>query len=338
MVEAGMACDFNTVHRSVMFLHSLKRIPELRGVLRKTAAIFEDERPDLVVLIDSVGFNVYVASEAKKRGIPVIYYISPQLWAHGSWRVKKIRSLVDKVLVIYPFEVDFYTQHGVPVSYVGHPLFDQLSAGSLDEEALARLRPAEGRRNVALLPGSRRQEVANLLPILLDAAQRIAGKVEDVDFHIACSGADRVEQIKQICERHGANLRTEVGKASEVIASSYLCLTSSGTATLQVAYHTKPMVIVYQVSALFYFFAKPFVTTPFIGLANVLAGRQIVPEFVLIRPRADLVADAAIEFLTDAARYDTCVRDLTELRDRVAQPGASHNAAQEILGFATSHH
>lgn len=333
MVEAGMECDFNTVHRSVMFLHSLKRIPELRGVLRRTAAIFEDERPDLVVLVDSVGFNVYVASEANKRGIPVIYYISPQLWAHGSWRVKKIRRLVDKVLVIYPFEVDFYAKHNVPVSYVGHPLFDQLGNESLDEDVLARLRPGEGRRNIAILPGSRRQEIANLLPILLDAARRIRAKVDDVDFHIACSGSERTEQVRRICGQHGADLPIEVGKASEVISTSSLCLTSSGTATLQVAYYLKPMVIVYQVSALFYFFAKPFVTTPFIGLANVLAGKQIVPEFVLIRPRVDLIADAAIEFLTDAERYGACVRDLTDLRDRVALPGASQNAAREILEF-----
>ena len=333
MVEAGMHCDFNMVHRSVMWLHSIKHIPELRGVLRTAAQIFESDPPDLVVLVDSVGFNLYVAREAKRRGIPVIYYISPQLWAHGGWRVKKLRRFVDKVLVIYPFEVDFYSAHRVPVAYVGHPLFDELTHTSLDAEVVGRLQPPEGKRCVAILPGSRRQEIENLLPILIRAAKGLQTRLGDLEFCIACSGPEHVERIRHIMGQHDVAFPIEVGKASEVISASDLCLTSSGTATLQVAYFAKPMVIVYRVSALFYFFARPFVTTPFIGLANVLAGKEIVPEFVLIRPRFDLITDAAAELLTNPERCEECVRNLADLRDRVAQPGASQNAAREILQF-----
>jgi len=214
--------------------------------------------------------------------------------------------------------------------YVGHPLFDELSRHTLDAQAAA---PSSGARQVGILPGSRAHEIEHLLPIFIAASRGIEAEARPVEFRIAVSGYEHVAMVQRIMAAAGVEWPYEVGKASEVIAGSDLCLVSSGTATLQTAYFAKPMVIVYRVSPLFYFFAKPFVATPFIGLANVLAGRQIVPEFVLTNNRCGPVASAAIEFLTDQARYDRCVRDLTELRDRVAQPGASERAAKAVLDF-----
>ena len=333
MVEAGMKRHANTVDRAVMFLHSLKRIPELRRLFREVRSHFASDPPDVVVLVDSIGFNLYVAHAAKACGLPVVYYISPQLWAHGSWRVKKLRRYVDRMIVIYPFEVDFYTRHGMDAVYVGHPLFDELGRQPLDSEVVARTALPPGKRQVGILPGSRRQEIENLLPILIAASRRIKAEAGQVQFRIALSGHEHMDMVERTMAAAGVEWPYEVGKASEVIAGSDLCLVSSGTATLQTAYFAKPMVIVYRVSPLFYFFAKPFVATPFIGLTNVLAGRQIVPELVLTNDRCDAVAAAAIELLTDHERYDRCVRDLTELREEVAQVGASERAAAAVLDF-----
>ncbi len=336
MAAAGMQLDHNTVHKAVMFLQSLKRIPELRGIFRETVEILRSDRPDVVVLCDSVGFNLPVAKAAHGLGIPVVYYISPQIWAHGAWRVKKIRRWVDKVLVIYPFEVDFYQRHGVEAAYVGHPLFDELVHKPLDEAAVARCKPAEGKRMVSILPGSRKQEIEHLLPILIGAARAIESEVGDVQFCIACAGPEHEERIRRIMAREGVEYHYEIGLASEVIAASDLSLCTSGTATLQVAYFAKPMVIIYYVNPLFYFFARPFVRTPWIGLANVLAGKEVAPEHILTQPRSDGIAASAIQFLQDPALYAQAVADLEALRGRVAQPGASANAAREIVEFVAS--
>lgn len=332
MAAAGVDVRHHMVHRSVMWLESLKRVPEMLGILRDCRRVFDDERPDLVVVIDSIGFNLYVAKAAKRRGIPVMYYISPQLWAHGAWRVKKIKRLVDKVVVIYPFEEAMYQRAGVPVRFVGHPLVDELTQKKLDEGAIAAWRAQGDGPLIALLPGSRRQEIRNHVPILCDAVGRILAESPNARFVVACADeSGRALAADLIAGRFPAAL--VAGKTSEAICASTLCLTCSGTATLDIAFYGKPMVIFYRISPLGRFFSAPFMQTPFIGLPNVYAGREIAPEFLLCRDRGDLIAEAALALLRSPERMSQAAQALAEVKAAMGCPGASHRAAEEALAL-----
>jgi lipid-A-disaccharide synthase len=305
------------------------------GVLRDCHRILDEERPGLVVVIDSIGFNLYVSKAAKQRGIPVLYYISPQLWAHGAWRVKKIKRLVDKVVVIYPFEEAIYQRAGVPVRFVGHPLVDELTEKKLDEGAIAAWKRQGEGPLIALLPGSRRQEIRNHAPIICDAVRRIRAEFPSARFVVACADeSGRALATGLLAGRFPAELIA--GKTSEAICASTLCLTCSGTATLDIAFYGKPMVILYRIPPLGRFFSAPFMQTPFIGLPNAYAGREIAPEFLLCRDRGDLIAEAALALLKSPDRMSQATEALAEVRAAMGDPGASRRAAEEALALLSN--
>jgi len=332
MAAAGVDVRHQMVHRSVMWLESLKRGREMLGVLRDCRRIFDQERPDLVVVIDSIGLNLYVAKAAKQRGIPVMYYISPQLWAHGAWRVKKIKRLVDKVVVIYPFEEAIYCAAGVPARFVGHPLVDELTQKKLDEGAISAWKGQGDGPLIALLPGSRRQEIRNHAPILCEAVGRILAEFPSTRFVVACADeSGRALSEELLAGRFPAEL--VAGKTSEAICASTLCLTCSGTATLDIAFYGKPMVIFYRIPPLGRFFSAPFMQTPFIGLPNVYAGREVAPEFLLCRDRGDLVAGAALALLKSPERLSQAAHSLAEVKAAMGGPGASRRAAEEAIAL-----
>jgi lipid-A-disaccharide synthase len=289
------------------------------------------ERPGAVILIDYCGFNFYIARAAKKLGIPVIYYISPQLWAHGPWRVKKMKKLVDRLLVIYPFEKSFYDNAGIPVTYVGHPLFDEIHKEGVDEGFVAELKKQLGGIIVSFLPGSRRQEIVRLLPLFLQSAAQIHQTIPTAQFLISCSNDQHFDLISAITKEFNAPYKIVVGNVHEVIKASSLCIAGAGTITLQIAYYLKPMIIVYKISPFVYFIAKPFMITPFIGLVNKLAGKMIVPERLMYRANSAWLVHQAIQLLNNNQKRQACVHKLSLLMDEIAKPGASKHAADEIL-------
>jgi len=319
---------------SAMWLHNVLRFAEFGRRLAACRRFFRERRPDLVVLVDFGGFNMFVAKAAARAGIPVLYYILPQLWAHGRYRIKKVRKWVTRPLVIYPFEPELYRRCGVEVEYVGHPLFDELSRTPPDESKAAELRRAMGERLIALFPGSRRQEVRANLPIMLAACSALSREFPDATF--AAVTPPRVRPVAQEILR-GAACRVELLDVPPVLLAhaARLCITKSGTITLEVASQLRPMVIFYRVGAFPYFLARGVAQTPYIGLVNTLAGRMVCPEKVMWRAEPTWVAVRAREFLRDPSRYERCRSDLARVMEGFARPGASERAARvalELLG------
>ena len=339
MVEAGMQCIHDMSSRSVMWLQALKKIPGLWNIFKDCTRFFDEERPELVILIDYVGFNLYLAKAAKKRNIPVMYYISPQLWAHGSWRIKKIKKLVDKMVVIYPFEEAFYTNGGVSAKYVGHPLFDELNTREIDDVLVEKMKAGEDKTIVSLLPGSRKQEIRRLLPILLEAANDIHQKVPSAKFLLSCSNTRNLELIegitKSFTSSNNKRLSIEIvkEKISEVIKASSLCIASSGTVVLEIANYHVPMVIFYRISPFSYFASKPLIDTPYICLVNAIAKKEVVPEKTMYRDDYKWLASQATDLLLNKEKRETCIAGLKEVTSLIGSPGASAKAADEALSM-----
>ncbi len=336
MAKAGLHGLRDMSQTSLMWLHALTEISTFLRMKKDCIHFLRQERPGAVILIDYCGFNFYIARAAKKLGIPVIYYISPQLWAHGPWRVKKMKKLVDRLLVIYPFEKSFYDNAGIPVAYVGHPLFDEIHKEGVDEGFVAELKKQLGGIIVSFLPGSRRQEIVRLLPLFLQSAAQIHQAIPTAQFLISCSNDQHFDLISEITKEFNAPYKVVVGNVHEVIKASSLCIAGAGTITLQIAYYLKPMIIVYKISPFVYFIAKPFMITPFIGLVNKLAGKMIVPERLMYRANPAWLVHQAIQLLNNNQKRLACIHELSLLMDEIAKPGASKHAADEILNLLGS--
>ncbi|MBI4221069.1 MAG: lipid-A-disaccharide synthase [Planctomycetes bacterium] len=336
MLKAGLHGLHDMTHKSLMWLHALTELSTFMKMKKDCIHFLGRERPCAVILIDYCGFNFPIARAAKKLGIPVIYYISPQLWAHGPWRVRKMKKLVDKLLVIYPFEKPFYDNAGIPVTYVGHPLFDEIHKEGVDEGLVTELKRQLGETIVSFLPGSRRQEIVRLLPLFLQSAVQIHQKIPSAQFLISCSNEQHFDLMSGIAKEFHVPYKIVVGNVHEVIETSSLCIAGAGTITLQIACYLKPMIIAYKISPFAYFIAKPFLITPFIGLVNKLAGKMVVPERLMCRGNHAWLVNQAIQLLNNTQTRQACIRELSLLMDKIAKPGASEHAADEILNLLGS--
>lgn len=308
---------------------ALAKIPESLGTLRKLIDFARSERPDALVVIDSPDFNFRLAPRVKRLGVPVVYYVSPQIWAWRKGRLNAIRRFADRVLVIFPFEESIYRAGGVPVEFVGHPLVE-LTTVTAPREAFLRthgLSPAVP--TVALLPGSRHNEVSRILPDLLAAAPLIRAQVPDAQFVIA--RAPHLDDHLFAGARDLAGCVVVNGDTDTVLASADLALTASGTATVQTALHDTPMVIVYRVSPLTYQLGRRLVNVPAIGMVNLIAGEAIVPELIQHEFTPRSVAREAIALLTDRERAARVRAGLARVREQLGGPGASGRAARAIL-------
>jgi lipid-A-disaccharide synthase len=305
-------------------------VPQFWNVLKQGEAFFDSHRPDALVLIDFPGFHWWLARAAKKRGIPVLYFVAPQLWGWGGWRVRKMRRLVNRVLCTLPFEEDWYRQRQVPAQYVGHPYFDELRQYQLDGPFLhsQRSRPGE---IVAILPGSRGQELRYNLPALTRAAGLIHARRPDVRFLVACLKDAHAEQVRQ--QLAGSHLPIEVhsGRTPEIIQLAHSCMACSGSVGLELLYRGKPSVIVYQTDWTGIILATLLKTAPYISLVNLLAGRLILPEYWGSRCYGQTLADHILTWLQDRAAYEAVRGELAALRERVAEPGACRRAAAAVL-------
>jgi lipid-A-disaccharide synthase len=251
-----------------------------------------------------------------------VYYISPQIWAWKKGRIHTIAKLVDKMLVILPFEEALYRAVGVDCAYVGHPLLDQIarfrSCGLFKGDCL-----------IGLLPGSREQEVARLMGTMVGVARGIKARHPGARFVVPCVDARREAQIRGLAE--GCPIETVVGQTYEVLSAARFCLVASGTATLEAAIFGVPMAIVYRTAPLNYWIARHVVKIEHIGLANILAGREIVPEFIQGRATAGEILPHALELIDETPRRKRMVAELRALKAGLGEPGASGRAAREVL-------
>ena len=312
---------------------AVKVLPKSLATYRRLVEAARVERPDVLVLIDYPDFNFRLMKAVKALGVPVVYYISPQLWAWRPRRMKTMKAIVDRVLVIFPFEEALYRREGVDVRFVGHPLLE-LTAPSADRATLLRgFRLDGGRPIVALLPGSRPNELERLAPVLAAASRRIASKLPGAQFLVA-RAPHLADVLFDVFE--SGNTHVVDGRTDDVLSVSDLVLTASGTATVQTAMHGKPMVVVYRLSPLTYRLGKPLARVDMYAMVNLIAGRRIVGELIQEACTPEAVADEAVSLLTDGAKRETMVRELERVSAALGGPGASDRAAAAILDLVRS--
>jgi len=338
LAELGAELLYTTDQMSIMgFVEVLKHAPFLRKVIRDLKAAVVREKPDAALLVDYPGMNLHMAAFFRKLGIPVIYYISPQAWAWKERRVEKIRACVDRLLVIFDFEVDFYRRHGIEAEFVGNPVVEELAELKLapKPEFLERMGIDPSARIVGLLPGSRRQEIEKIFPEMLGAAKLIQNDAKTVFLlgrspHLDASLFDR--HLRE------AGIETLACSSYEVMQYSDLLLVTSGTATLESLCFGVPMVVLYKTAPLNYFIGKRLVKLHNISLANIVAcgllsERQAVPELIQHRASAAEIARVALNILGDPAVNSAMKRELQEARARLSSDSPSRHVASVLLEY-----
>jgi len=301
------------------------KIPNILRSLRMVKKTFKTMRPDLLILIDFPDFNLHVAATAKKMGIPVLYYISPQIWAWRPGRVKKIDKLVDHMAVILPFEEDFYRKQKIPVTFVGHPLLEN----SLPTKQRIEDKWMENIPAIGLLPGSRHGEIERHLPVMIDAARILLKKIETIKFIISLSPDVREEHVKELVKKHKgeADFEISAGNVRKVLERSKVVMAASGTVTLESAISGTPMVIIYKVSPVSFRLGKAMIRVKNIGLVNLIAGKEIVPELIQEDASSIRIADTVYKMLSDPLGLKQLSLELLTIRDKLGGPGASERVA-----------
>jgi lipid-A-disaccharide synthase len=307
------------------------------AVLRRLVDAARSEKPQALVVIDFPDFNFRLAAAVRKLGIPVIYYISPQLWAWRKSRMRVMKRIANRVLVIFPFEEALYRDAAVPVQFVGHPLVDLARAQEPRDAFLRELGLNGSQPIVAMLPGSRSNEVERLLPVMRAAAEQIADRVPDVQFVIA--------RAPSLEDRLFSNMSWQkvrpvemLARTDDVLAVSDVAITASGTATVQAALHGRPMVVVYKLSPLTYGLGRRFVHVDTFAMVNLIAGRRIVPELIQEACTPENVAAEVLSYLTDARHAEETRTALRDVRAKLGAPGASGRAAEAVLAIAQANH
>ena len=314
---------------------AIRTIPRSYAALGRLVARARVDRPDALVVIDFPDFNFRLARRVKALGVPVVYYISPQIWAWRPKRMETIRQIADLVLVIFPFEEAMYREAGVPVEFVGHPLVD-LARPSAPRAAFLRSHGfSMSAPTIAILPGSRPNEVTRILPDLMIAAKKIRMRLPSAQFFVARAPNLDDDHFRSLSAGGQTLLRVLEDDTDAILASANVVLTASGTATVQTALHGTPMVIVYRVSPLTYRVLRRLVTVETIGMVNLIAGERIVPELVQDAFTPATVAGEAISMLTDEDRVRRIRAGLARVREKLGAPGASRRAAEAILKVAT---
>lgn len=331
MREAGLDLLFPSSRLAVVGL--VEVFSHLRPILnafRRTVNWLRKERPDLLILIDYPEFNLLVAARAKRLGIPVFYYISPQVWAWRSGRVRKIRRLVDRVAVILPFEESFFRRYGMEVDFVGHPLLDSVKSTASRQEFRKGLGLDDRCTVVGLLPGSRHGEIARMFPLMAQAARRILDKRPETHFVVPLAPSfdhDILESLVPEGCNLGDSLKIVRGRTYDAMAAADLLVAASGTVTLEAAILGVPMIVTYRVSPLTYFLGRRLIRVPFVSLVNLVAGREVIPEILQDEATPARIAQATLALLEDKEGRKAMVKDLERVKAALGSPGAASRAA-----------
>ncbi len=351
MRAAGVDTRVDIAQLAVMGLTEiLLHYRRLRGILHQMQDLIRMERPDLLITIDYPGFNLRLARYAKGLGIPVLHYISPQVWAWREHRVRTIAKSVDKIAVLLPFEVSFYAKHGVSATFVGHPLVDEVKPTMTREEAVTRFGIDTRHPTVGLLPGSRRGELNRLMPLLLESAFLLRQRFPDLQFLLPLASCLKREELAAWLEpattlrEEGHGLYHYITRHSEPVPITMVegltydvmqccdaLITASGTATLEAALMNVPMVVVYKLSPLTYAIARRMIKLPEVALVNIVAGESVVPELIQHQASPERVATATTRFL-EAPDYAQGIREkLAAVRQKLGAPGGTENVARLVL-------
>lgn len=344
MREAGVALACYAASVSVVGVWEVaKRFGAVAKAFLTLRRILLQTPPDLLILIDYPDFNLLLARVAERAKVPTLYFIGPQVWAWRRGRLRTIRRFIEKALLIFPFEEKLYREAGIDATFVGHPLLDRLRDVPPREEA-ARILEFDGKGPlVGLLPGSRLEELRQHLPVMLQAAEGIRTSIPEVRFVLALADPLPFEEAEAIIKTGGwqvvgsgrrqdeLSVRVVKGRTYEVMRASDLLIVASGTATVEAALLRTPMIIIYRLSPLSFFLGRLLIRVPFIGMANLVAGRQIVPELIQHEAGPERIASLALELLASPERLQKIRAELGEVRAKLGDPGAIERAAQEVL-------
>ena len=330
MEQAGVRILTHAAAMAVVGITEVvSKIPVLYRSMSTAKRVLKSLKPELLILIDFPDFNIHLAGTAKRLGIPVLYYISPQIWAWRSGRVKKIGRRIDHMAVILPFEEAFYKNSGVPATFVGHPLMD----GMNPEDPLAGGRPSGQPKVLGLVPGSRDREVTRHLPVMAQAAIRLLARHPDLQILISCAPTVPREFIEQLLAAYPPARQWEIvsGGVHEVLTRSDLIVAASGTVTLEATIQGTPMVIIYRTSPLSYLFAKALVRVKYAGLVNLIAGKELVPELIQGAADPGALADTVSEMLDEPRKLERMRSELLTIRRHLGGAGASNRVADIAL-------
>ncbi|HTU94180.1 MAG TPA: lipid-A-disaccharide synthase [Gemmataceae bacterium] len=310
----------------------LVNVPKFWHILGLADRVFREKRPDALVLIDFPGFHWWLARRARAYGIPVLYFVPPQIWGWLTYRVHKLRRLTDRVLCTLPFEEEWYRQRNVAAEYIGHPFFDELREQRLDNVFIAGQRGRPG-TIVALLPGSRDQELHYNLSSLLRAAALIHVRRPDARFLVACLRDQQRRQVEERLSSLELPIEVHAGRTPEIIHLAHCCLAVSGSVSLELLYRGKPSAILYRHNWTGIALAHLLKSVRYITLVNLLADKELFPEYFGRSCPAEALADHALRWLNDRSAYEALCGELAVLRERVAVPGACDRAAEAVLGM-----
>lgn len=315
----------------VEVIKNLRRLFRLRDFL---ADYMRANRPDALVIIDYPGFNVRLAKVAKKLGIPVISYISPSAWAWGRGRAKEVAETVQRVAAIFPFEADVYREAGANVTFVGHPLLDIVKPNMERAAAFDYFGASPDFPRVLLMPGSRKQEILNLLPDMLAAAEKITQQVPGCQFFLPVASTISREMLRTLLNKYNVHVTLTNDQTYDLMNICDVAVAASGTATLETSLMKVPTVIIYRVATLTYLIGKQLVKIPDIGLPNIVAGRRIVPELLQDDVNPEAIAAETVRLLIDGESRRQVLADLEEVHTKLGETGAVNRVAAVILEVA----
>ncbi len=325
-----LSCDL-TKFAVVGLWEVRKKLPKFKRIFREILEETDRQKPDLAILVDYPGFNLRLAVELHKRNIPVVYYISPQIWAWHQERIHLIKKIVTKMIVFFSFEEKLYKEHNIPVYFAGNPLLDSVKPAMCREEFLRKVELKTELTTISLLPGSREKEVKNLLPVMLKCAKIINGYLlGKVQFIILRAPTVNEEIFLGITRNYKLPLKLVTDMTYDGIAASDFSLVCSGTATLETAILGTPMVILYKVNFLTWLFVLLMIKIPYIGLVNVVKGRKIVEEFIQFDAEPEKICDYVIPLLRDKNKLNNLKLELLSVKPLLGTPGAAQRAAHVI--------
>lgn len=337
LAAQGMELLYDSSRLAVVgIIEVISHLSFIREAMHALEKRLREQPPDLLILIDYPDFNLIMAKKARRLGIPVFYYISPQVWAWRSGRVKTIKKLVDRLAVILPFEKEFYQKRGMKVEYVGHPLMDTVRAARPRAEYLASLGIAPESTVIGILPGSRRREIAAMLPTFLAAAKLMEEQLGKVAFLLPLAPTlSEADLLANGLAEAGVEVRVIRENRYELMAACDAVMAASGTVSLELAILDVPMVVSYKVSPLTYFLGRRLIKVQYASLVNLVAGREVVPELLQDEAVPDKIAAAAMRLVAGQTGRARMLAGLAEVRERLGSPGASVRAARLALSLAS---
>ncbi|MEW4489789.1 lipid-A-disaccharide synthase [Thalassoglobus sp. JC818] len=335
MQSQGLDCLFQLTDLAVMGIDQiLPLIQKFRSLVQKAEEFFHRERPDAVVLVDFPGFNWWVARAAKRANVPVYYYCPPQLWAWAPWRIRKARRLIDCVLSVLPFEAEWYQSRGVDVEYVGHPFFDEVAEHPISPDEIQSLR-RDGKIHLGILPGSRKQEVLRNFPVMLNVIEELSGKHPNLRCMVACYKEWHFEKCQELLDKYETSLPVDLylDRTSAVIESSDCCLMVSGSVSLELLARKTPAVVMYRGSLMTYILATALLTVEFMSLPNLIAGRELMPEYPVVRSRSRYIREMTKDLdqlISNPEDLNAMKSEISNLADQIVEVGGLARAAEVL--------